>query len=149
MGGSFYSSDSRSLRAKTLGYTTKSADEIFLQNRRARIHESMMPQKALLREARDSENHPNSVPIVFALDVTGSMGHIPHYLVKEGLPNLMGSMIQRGVLDPQVLFLPIGDHECDHYPLQVGQFESGDEELDIWLTRTFIEGGGGGNAGRL
>jgi hypothetical protein len=31
--------------------------------------------------------------------------------------------------------------------LQVGQFESGDEELDMWLTRTYIESGGGGNAG--
>jgi hypothetical protein len=41
----------------------------------------------------------------------------------------------------------VGDHECDDYPLQVGQFESGDSELDMWLTRTYIEGGGGGNAG--
>ena len=147
MGGSFYSFSDRSLRASSLGYHSKSADQIFEQNQKRRIHESMEPEKALIRESRDSENHPNSVPIILALDVTGSMGKIPHYLVKDGLPNMMANIIQRGVLDPQILFLAVGDHECDRYPLQVGQFESGDAELDLWLTRTYIESGGGGNEG--
>ncbi|STD12570.1 hypothetical protein [Chryseobacterium carnipullorum] len=40
----------------------------------------------------------------------------------------MGGIIQGGVPDPALLFLGIGDHECDAYSLQVGQFESGDEE---------------------
>lgn len=147
MGGSFYSFSDRSARSTSLGYHTKSADQIFEQNQKRRIHESMEPKTALIRESRDSENHPNSVPIILALDVTGSMGKIPHYLVKDGLPNMMANIIQRGVLDPQILFLAVGDHECDRYPLQVGQFESGDAELDLWLTRTYIESGGGGNAG--
>ena len=147
MGNTSYSFSERSLRSESLGYKTKSANEIFEQNRKRKIHESMEPSKALLREARDSQTHPFSVPIVLALDVTGSMGHIPHYLVKDGLPNLMAGIIQRGVADPQILFLPIGDHECDKEPLQVSQFESGDAELDMWLTRTFIESGGGGNDG--
>jgi len=110
-------------------------------------HESMNPNGITFREARDSEVHPNTVPIILGLDVTGSMGHIPHELIKDGLPKLMGGIIQGGVPDPALLFLGIGDHECDRFPLQVGQFESGDEELDMWLTRTYIEGGGGGNAG--
>jgi hypothetical protein len=46
-----------------------------------------------------------------------------------------------------VLFLGIGDHECDSYPLQVGQFESSDELMDKWLTSVYLEGGGGGNSG--
>src|SRR5690606_5631209 len=46
-----------------------------------------------------------------------------------------------------VLFLAIGDHETDSAPLQVGQFESGDAELDLWLTRTWLEGKGGANSG--
>jgi hypothetical protein len=45
------------------------------------------------------------------------------------------------------MFGAIGDHECDRAPLQIGQFESGDAELDMWLTRTWLEGRGGGNAG--
>lgn len=147
MGGTSYSFNARSTRSETLGYHTKSVDDIFEQNKKRMIHESMDPNKALLREARDSEVHPLSVPIILALDVTGSMGKIPHDLVKDGLPNIMKGIIERGILDPQVLFLAIGDHECDTYPLQVGQFESGDVELDTWLTRTYIEGGGGSNGG--
>lgn len=147
MGGSYYDSGARTVRAKSLGYMTKSSDEIFTQSKSHRIHESMEPSKALLRESRDSVNHPNSVPIIIALDTTGSMGSIPNYLVKEGLPKLVSSIIQRGIPDPQILFLGVGDHECDRAPLQVGQFESGDEELDLWLTRTWLEKGGGGNEG--
>lgn len=147
MGYSSYSLDDRSERAFTSGYFTKSVNEIFIQNIERKIHDSMNPKNAKLREARDSSIHPNSVPIILALDVTGSMGKIPHYLVKDGLPNIMGGIIQKGMPDPQLLFLAVGDTEADKYPLQVGQFESGDAELDTWLTRTYIEGGGGDNAG--
>lgn len=147
MGSSVYNSELRSVRAFNSGYHTKTTNEIFEQNKLRRIHESMEPKKALIRESRDSETHPNSVPIIIALDVTGSMGKIPHHLVKDGLPTLMSGIIQNGIPDPQVLFLAVGDVTCDHHPLQVGQFESGDEELDMWLTRTYLEGGGGGNDG--
>ena len=147
MGYSSYSSELRSVRATTLDYAHKSSDEIFIQNKKREIHESMEPKKALIREARDSEAHPLSFPIILPLDLTGSMGSIPLHLVREGLPKLMSGIIQHGITDPQLLFLGIGDHTCDRYPLQVGQFECGDEELDMWLTRTYIEGGGGGNDG--
>ncbi|MDP5198164.1 hypothetical protein [Flavobacterium sp. DG2-3] len=147
MGGTRYDFSARESRAKKVGYASKSAAEIFTQNALHMAHESMNPNGVLFREARDSDVHPNTVPIILGLDVTGSMGHIPHELIKDGLPKLMGGIIQGGVPDPALLFLGIGDHECDRFPLQVGQFESGDEELDMWLTRTYIEGGGGGNAG--
>ncbi|WP_269233757.1 hypothetical protein [Flavobacterium flavigenum] len=147
MGGTRYDFGARESRAKKVGYASKSAGEIFTQNALRMAHESMNPNGVIVREARDSEVHPNTVPIILGLDVTGSMGHIPHELIKDGLPKLMGGIIQGGVPDPALLFLGIGDHECDRYPLQVGQFESGDEELDMWLTRTYIESGGGGNAG--
>ena len=147
MGGTRYNLSKRALKAQKEGYASKSMNEIFKQNRERRSHNSMNPNGVDFREARDSEVHPNSFPVILALDVTGSMGHIPHDLIKEGLPRLMGGIIQNGAEDVALLFLGIGDHECDSYPLQVGQFESGDEELDMWLTRTYIESGGGGNAG--
>jgi hypothetical protein len=68
-------------------------------------------------------------------------------MVQKGLPKVIEALIAAGIPDPQILFLGIGDHECDDYPLQVGQFESGDEELDHWLTNVYLEGGGGGNSG--
>ncbi|SIS91773.1 hypothetical protein SAMN05421786_10390 [Chryseobacterium ureilyticum] len=147
MGSTRYDIDARYDRASKAGYGTKSASDIFTQNAKRKAHKAMIPNGVSFRESRDSEVHPNTVPIILGLDVTGSMGHIPHELIREGLPKLMGGIIQGGVQDPALLFLGIGDHECDSYPLQVGQFESGDEELDMWLTRTYIESGGGGNAG--
>lgn len=147
MGGTSYSTVNRSARAATMNYHTASMNTIFTQQEEQKVHESMDSKKIQSREARDSEVHPNTVPIIIALDVTGSMGHIPHHLVKDGLPTLMSGIIQDGLPDPALLFLGIGDHECDRHPLQIGQFESGDKELDMWLTRTYIESGGGGNGG--
>ena len=144
MGGGTYSSTSRSIRSTSLGYDVKPESEIFLARS---INNAMSPFGVKIRESRDSKEHPNSLAIVIALDVTGSMGSVPTFLVKEGLPNIMDTIIKGGILDPQVLFLGIGDHECDKAPLQVGQFESSDELLDKWLTTVWLEGGGGGNDG--
>lgn len=147
MGGSSYSFSARSIKSASLGYATKSLDDTFEQNKLRKIHEQMTPKGVTLRESRDSETHPNSVPIIIALDLTGSMQRIPHDLVKDGLPKIMSGIIQNGIPDPQVLFLGVGDHEVDRAPFQISQFESGDDELDMWLTRTYIESGGGANAG--
>jgi len=144
MGGGSYSLISRSAREEELGYKTKSTQEIFKQRS---INNAMNPSGIVVRESRDSKEHPNVVSIILALDVTGSMGTIPHFLVKEGLPNIMANIINGGINDPQLLFLAIGDHECDNSPLQVAQFESSDELLDKWLTDVYLEGGGGGNSG--
>lgn len=111
------------------------------------LNNAMSPFNVAVRESRDSAEHPNSFPIVIALDLTGSMGSIPNFLVKKGLPHIMDQVIQNGEKDPQVLFVGVGDHECDSAPLQIGQFESGDELLEKWLTTVFLEGGGGGNEG--
>jgi hypothetical protein len=73
------------------------------------------------------------------------MGFVPEHIVKEALPDLIGSLMEAGLEDPQVLFLGIGDFIYDRAPLQVGQFESSAELLDRWLTRVYLEGGGGGN----
>ena len=145
MGGGTYSSTTRHERAVTSGYYSKPKEEIFKQRE---INNAMNPYGISIRESRDSVEHPNSLAIILALDVTGSMGSIPHHLVKDGLPDIMQGIIDKGLKDPQLLFLAIGDHECgDKAPLQVGQFESSDELLDKWLTDVFLEGGGGSNEG--
>lgn len=152
MGGGAYSTGNdgvfngsiRYTRATKAGYYTLPPDQIF---KKRTISNMMNPAGITIRESRDSEEHPKSVAIVIALDVTGSMGSVPHHLVKDGLPDIMGKIIQAGCKDPQTLFLAIGDHTCDRAPLQVGQFESSDELLDKWLTDVYIEGNGGGNEG--
>lgn len=142
MGGGSYSYTASVERSRV--HSTKSTHEIFKQRN---VNSAMNPYDLGIRESRDSEEHPESYPIIIALDVTGSMGSIPTFLVKEGFPNLMDRIIKGGIAHPQVLFLGIGDHECDSAPVQVGQFESSDELLEHWLTHLYIEGGGGGNDG--
>ncbi|WP_434384098.1 VWA domain-containing protein [Melittangium boletus] len=108
-------------------------------------HPLMNPKGLRLREARDSAEHPNSLGIVFALDVTGSMGAIPKLMATQMLPKFMKILTDCHVKDPQLLFMAVGDATSDQAPLQVGQFESTAQLMDQWLTWSFLEGRGGGN----
>lgn len=121
---------------------TRAAEEVFTQRA---CHPLMDPKGLGLRESRDSAEHPDSVGIVFALDVTGSMGDIPRDLAQRDLPQFMQLLQACQVADPQILFMAIGDATSDRAPLQVGQFESTAELMDQWLTWCFLEGGGGGS----
>lgn len=107
-------------------------------------HVLMNPKGVRARESRDSAEHPQSLSIVFALDVTGSMGEIPARLAKEELPHFMKLLTDCKIPDPQILFMAVGDATSDRAPLQVGQFESTAELMDQWLTWSFLEGNGGG-----
>lgn len=119
----------------------RSADEVFTQRG---VHNLMNPKGLTVRESRDSADHPNSLPVMFALDVTGSMGDIPELLARKELPTFMKLLTACGMPDPQLLFMAIGDANSDNAPLQVGQFESTAELMDQWLTWSYLEGGGGG-----
>jgi hypothetical protein len=105
----------------------------------------MDPKKIRLRESCDSDEHPNSTPIIIGLDVTGSMGYIAHNMATEHLGRLISGIYERRpVTDPHVMLMGIGDAFCDEAPLQVTQFEAdiriAEQLRDIWL-----EGHGGGN----
>jgi len=120
---------------------SKSRREVFKQSR---CHDLMNPHGVRQRESRDSPDHPLSLGIVFALDVSGSMGDIPARLATHTLPAFMQALLDAGVADPQVLFMAVGHAVSDSAPLQVGQFESSAPLMDQWLTRMYLEGGGGG-----
>lgn len=150
MGHGTYSVNDSILRSTAVSNATKhldlhTANATIFKN--TTINNAMNPNGVLVREARDSADHPNSFPIILGLDVTGSMGSVPHFLVTQGLPKIMERIFQGGEKDPQILFVAVGDHEYDGSPLQVGQFESNDELLDKWLKDVYLEGGGGGNEG--
>ena len=141
MGGTSYSSQAyQNLRSS---YAGKSMNQVFT-NTGKQMSQDMNPKGVAFRESRDSDAHPNSLPIIVALDVTGSMGRIPENLIKNKLGALMETLINHGVKDASICFVAIGDHYTDDYPLQIGQFESGTIELDKWLTSINIEQGGGG-----
>ncbi|MEO5714022.1 MAG: VWA domain-containing protein [Luteolibacter sp.] len=127
--------------ALTAGRAHQAGTEVF---RQTQCHALMNPKGLKVRECRDSADHPESLGIAFALDVTGSMGDIPQLLAKQELPNFMKLLTACNVPDPQLMFMAIGDATSDHAALQVGQFESTAELMDQWLTWSYLEGGGGG-----
>lgn len=117
------------------------AEQVFKQTT---CHPLMDPKGVKVRESRDAADHPESQGIVFALDVSGSMGQIPKLMATQQLPNFMKVLMGCEIRDPQVLFMAIGNATSDSAPLQVGQFESTAELMDQWLTWTYLEGHGGG-----
>ncbi len=147
MGGSSWSDDA---------YTSRVADRVSSRGTAfaydadvksgavaTKTHNSLDPKGLKIRESRDSAAHPTSNAILVWLDVTGSMGSVVHQIHKK-LPTLMGILVRKGYLpDPQILFGAIGDATTDKAPLQVGQFESGDE-MEGDLSNFFIESNGGG-----
>lgn len=141
MGSGSYSTE-RSF-TRTAERKSVSREEIFTQRKIT----NMMDPKNTVRECCDSEEHPNTVPIIIGLDVTGSMGHVPDAFIREEMTKMMAGLYAAGLTSSQVLFMGIGDHQCDSAPLQVGQFEADDQLLDKWLKDIYLEGGGGGNDG--
>jgi hypothetical protein len=149
MGGGSYSRDyyeeRERIRAETNAPVFTHDADIASGKVTAGVHELLDPKNFRngVREARDSAEHPNSVPIIFGLDVTGSMRRVPG-IVHANMPKLMTTILTGGFLaDPQVCFAAIGDSHTDQGPLQVGQFESGNVMEDD-LGRFWLEGGGGG-----
>lgn len=138
MGFGTYSHDAHVALLK--GRTDAPAQAIFQQNH---CHPLMNPKGVRVRQSRDSPDHPRSLGIAFALDVTGSMGEYPQILATKELPRFMKILLDCGVQDPQVMFMAVGDAISDQAPLQVGQFESTAELMDLWLTRSYLEGRGG------
>ena len=64
-------------------------------------------------------------------------------MIRDYLPKLMDSIIDSiGIKHPQILFMGVGDHECDSCPCQVGQFESSTIAINQCLSRIYLEGRG-------
>ncbi|MEU0489612.1 hypothetical protein ABZ249_10310 [Nocardiopsis sp. NPDC006139] len=149
MGSSHWSTDAYHARKaynasagrSDFGYT----DDVLSSVPRSKwkVHEKLDPKGVAFRESRDSDEHPESLAISVLFDVTGSMGRVPRVLQTK-LPALFGLLLRKGYVEhPQILFGGIGDATCDRAPLQIGQFESGNE-LEEDLNNILLEGGGGG-----
>lgn len=126
-------------QAITTARSALPAQQVFTQRS---CHPLMDPLGVKLRESRDSADHPHTTSIIFALDVSGSMGTIPEQIARKELPTFMKALLDAGVTDPQVLFMAVQDCAGGVSPLQVGQFESTAELMDQWLTWCWIMGGG-------
>lgn len=98
--------------------------------------------KNVIRECCDSEEHPNVVPVILALDVTGSMGQAAVEVSKK--LNVVMTELYNKVDDVEFMIMGIGDMACDSCPAQASQFES-DIRIADQLEKVYFEFGGGGN----
>ena len=105
------------------------------------MHKDLNPYK-VVRECCDSEEHPNTIPVIIGLDVTGSMGGA---CVKtaQNLNTIITSLYDE-FEDVEFMIMGIGDLSYDHAPIQVSQFES-DIRIAEHLDNVYMEHGGGGN----
>ncbi|MCQ2483369.1 MAG: hypothetical protein MJ153_07795 [Clostridia bacterium] len=132
--GSYTATDWNKLKASRK-IETSSTNQIFT----ARQCDSRYDPKFIgNREARDSEEHPLTTPIIIGVDVTGSMGYLSTQIIKESLNDLMQQFYSgEEISDPQLMFAAIGDAVCDSAPLQVTHFESdiriAEQLMDLWL----------------
>ena len=145
MGGGSYNYV-KAVHKMTTDYSLKSREEIFKQSH---LCPEMDIRKKSVRESRDSEEHPESFPIIIALDETGSMGMVPEQLIKSAFPDIIKLIMEAGIKNPQVCFCGFGDIQgCrEEAPVQIGEFESSDDLMEKWLQSIYLEGRGGGNNG--
>ena len=107
-----------------------------------RIDKSLDPKKFEVRECCNSEEHPNTIPVILGLDVTGSMGEACSE-VAAALGTIMKNLYEK-YDDIEFCIMGIGDLAYDSAPIQMSQFES-DVRIAESLDKVYMEHGGGGN----
>lgn len=115
-----------------------SAQEIF----KSRTIDEKLNPYMIDRECCDTPEHPNTIPVILALDVTGSMGQSAVEVAKQ--LNVIMTELYDKISDVEFMIMGIGDFSYDRAPLQVSQFES-DIRIAEQLDKIYFEGGGGGN----
>lgn len=147
MGGGVWTRDAFATYSTTVGRMVDSsgtivgnysAQEMFKQRKIAPELDPM----GVIRECCDSEEHPNTKPVILALDVTGSMGGASVKVAKK--LNVIMTELYEKVKDVEFLIMGIGDLAYDIAPIQASQFES-DIRIAEQLDKIYFEGGGGGN----
>lgn len=106
------------------------------------IHEDLVPYKKI-RECCDGEDHPATIPVILALDVTGSMGSACIRTAQK-LNEIMTSLYKE-IPDVEFMIMGIGDLAYDKCPIQASQFEA-DVRIAEAVDRVYMEHGGGGNS---
>lgn len=142
---SSYSSIDYNAYTTSKSYDTKSKDDIFKKKQ----DPSTKVTEDLIRVSDANEFTPRPIPVIIGLDVTGSMGDIPHELIKpnSGLSKMFDILQDPdiNVQNCQILIAAIGDGITDSAPIQVNQFEIEANKLADDLARLYLEGNGGGH----
>lgn len=143
MGGGTYSSSSFASYSISSGKSyDRSTGRVHGQSFHSSHLKEVLNPKGHIRECCNSAEHPNTIPVILALDVTGSMGSACKETA-EALGVIMQELYKK-YKDIEICVMGVGDFECDDAPLQVSQFES-DVRVAQQLDQIWMEHGGGGN----
>ena len=107
-----------------------------------RLDPALDPKGVKVRECRDSAEHPHTIPVILANDMTGSMGSANAAVARQ-LDKIITGLYE-DVKDVEFMVMGIGDFAYDTAPLQVSQFES-DVRICDQLGKLWFERGGGSN----
>jgi len=107
-----------------------------------KIDKSLDPREFTVRECVNTEEHPNTIPVILALDVTGSMGETCSETA-AALGVIVSNLYDK-ITDVEFCVMGIGDLAYDDAPVQMSQFES-DIRIAEALDKIYMEHGGGGN----
>lgn len=112
-------------------------------NFKARRLNAALDPKNVIRECCDSDEHPETIPVILGLDVTGSMGDAAVEVAKK--LNVIMTKLFENIKDVEFMIMGIGDLAYDDSPIQASQFES-DIRIAEQLDKLYFEFGGGGNS---
>lgn len=135
-----YTKTTRGVDSVTFSNMAYTAQEMYTNRH---LDKELNP-KNVMRKCSDCEEHPNTVPVILALDVTGSMGDASVKVAKK-LNEIMTELYNdASVPDIEFCIMGIGDLAYDDAPIQMSQFES-DIRIAEQLDKIYFEAGGGGN----
>ena len=117
-------------------------DRVTGQTYTAKAIDPDLNPKNVIRTCVNTEEHPNTIPVILALDVTGSMGRAC-IETAESLGTIMTNLYNK-YTDIEFMVMGIGDLAYDDAPIQASQFES-DIRIAEALDKIYMEHGGGGN----
>lgn len=138
--GSYSASDWSKLKSSRNLSKDKSVTEVF---KNTQCNPKFDPKFIGKRECFDSDDHPNTTPVVVGLDVTGSMGYLAVEIATGALNELIMKLYSTGAVeDPALMCAAYGDFK-DASPLQVTQFES-DIRIAEQLLELYFENRGSG-----
>ena len=137
-----YTTSTRGMDAVTYSnFDFVNTQQVFQMNR---MHQDLNPMN-VVRECLDTEEHPKTVPVILALDVTGSMGKAAMEVAKKLGVIMEAIYASKKVPDVEFCIMALGDLVCDYSPVQISQFES-DVRIAEHLDKVYFEGHGGGNS---
>lgn len=133
--GSYQASDWQKLKkSRNLG-ASNNASQTFT---RKEISEKLNSRFIGIRESFDSEDSPNSTPVILGFDVTGSMGYLANEIATKSLNETITRIISEKVVDDPHLMCAAFTSETD--PMQITQFEADIRVVEQLLD--FVLGGG-------